>query len=199
MERTNFILRLLLEYARPIILEEFKTDSCIASTRIGLDVLDHYGILAEPLTVKTTIFNPVMLQRHESGERLPTNDAEMQEWVGKYRAWAIGLGFGGDQGPHKWPGHLVLHAEKTTMLDLSIDQANRPQWDISLHPFGTNTFPEFLAGDEPLYVVINGCLLKYHADLNNRGYTISPNWTLRLQRHRTVREIINKIDSELPS
>lgn len=187
MERKERILHLLLQHARPLICEEFRADSCIASTRIGLDVLDYFGILAEPLAVCVTIFNPVMVERRNLGDQLPQNKTEMEEWVKKYGAWAVGVGYGGDQGPMKWPGHLVMLVEKTLMLDLSIDQANRPQHNIELHPFGTMVFPEFLSGQESLLAEVNGCMLRYLVQKDNRGYTASPNWMIRLQRHSPYR------------
>lgn len=197
MEHQRQILTLLLEHARPAILEEFRADSCIASTRIGLDVLDHFGILAEPLPVSVTIFNPVMVEKYDEGMTLPQSKQEMEEWVRLYGAWAIGLGHGGDQGPLKWPGHLVMLVEKELLVDLSIDQVNRPQRNIVLHPFATNTFPEFLSGEEGLCAKVNGCMLRYLVLKGNKGYTTSPNWMIRLQRAGIVRNIIRKIEEEL--
>lgn len=54
-------LKALTKTGRQEILKEFRADSCIASTRCCQDVLAHFGILSEPLSVEVAIYNPAFL------------------------------------------------------------------------------------------------------------------------------------------
>jgi hypothetical protein len=195
MADTYAVLQSLLGIARPVILRHYRADSCIASSRIAIDVLSHFGILAEPLTVNLTVYNPAFAARIEAGDREPETQDELNEWIRKYGAWNVGVGMGGDPRLLTWGGHLVVIAEKRCILDLSADQANRPQRNINLVPLGGDVPPEFFDG-EPLFFQINGCVLKYLVSPDNNGYTSSPDWLQASRREPLVQEIIKKMKEE---
>jgi hypothetical protein len=191
------VLQLLVKHARPEILKEYRRDSCIASSGVGLDVLDHFGILGEPLAVKVMIWNPAFVKRIEAGHPFPKDRAELDVWVKEDGAWNVGLGLGGDPEPMKWPGHLVIIGERRYLLDLSLDQASRPQHNINLDVLGAEITDDFLSGKEPRIVEIGGSIIRFIAWPDNLGYTNSPDWMFRTRRNRIVQRVIRSIEEEL--
>lgn len=127
--RTATVLTGLVRHARDPIRQHFRADSCIASTRIGLDVLAYFGVRAEPLALSVLIFNTAAIELLEGGMHM-NELAEVLHDIPVSREggpWSMGLGLGGDPEPNKWAGHLVISLPYVrTMLDLSIEQANRP-------------------------------------------------------------------------
>src|SRR5690242_14863693 len=102
------ILEILLDHARSVMRQKgFQDDSCIASTRVVLDLCRNYGITAIPLAVTAVAYNPKYAAAIEAGEKPPSGDPVAQAaWMDKRGAWSIGVGLGGDPRPRRWPGHL---------------------------------------------------------------------------------------------
>jgi hypothetical protein len=197
MERTPQILNLLLKHGRPEILKEFRADSCIVSTIIGIDVLSHFNVLANPLPVQVTIWNPAFCKRIQAGQPFPKDIQELDVWVKEDGAWNVGLGLGGDPEPGKWPGHLAVLAEGKYLIDLSLDQASRPHRNINLEPLGMLVTEEFVTGKEPKIIQINDCVLRFLASPGNLGYSKSSDWSIRRRRADVVSAIIRKVGEEL--
>lgn len=184
------ILHRLLIYGRPEILKEFRADSCIGSTAIGLDVLTYFGILAEPLPVKLSIFNAPYVKRIESGSEWPNRET-LVRWGEEDGSYSVGIGFGVNE-PNKWAGHLVLLVENKWLADLSIDQANRPNYNMVFAPFAAEVDNDFLSGASPRIIKENGCVIRIEA-IKNRGFLASPDWTFSGRRKHLVERIIQKI------
>lgn len=136
--RLDVILGGLLKYVRePMLASGFGLDSCIASTRIALDILEHFGVEAEPMPLAIFLLNEEAIQIVESGGTLE----DIKEQTLKYDIshvggpWSIGLGAAGDKRANRWAGHLVAALPQHKMLvDLSADQVARPQKDMPLEP-----------------------------------------------------------------
>jgi len=180
----------LIRHARSEILKEFRDDSCIASTAIGLDVLTHFGVLAEPLAVRTLIFNEAFASRIEGGASWPKGD-EIKTWLEEDGSYSLGIGMGTPL-PGHWAGHLVLLVEKKILIDLSIDQANRPQYNMKFDPFSVEVDNQFLRGI-PKVFKHNGCVIRIDVLPNNMGYITSPDWIFVDRRKKTVDNIIRAI------
>jgi hypothetical protein len=185
------ILHRLLQYGRPEILKEFRADSCIASTAIGLDVLTYFGVLAEPLPVKLSIFNAPYVKRIDEGSAFPNRETLIQ-WGKEDGSYIVGIGYG-TQEPNKWAGHLVLLVENKWLADLSIDQANRPNYNMVFAPFAAEVDADFLAGKNPRIIKdANGCVIRIET-IKSRGFLSSPDWTFVNRRKHLVNKIIQKI------
>ena len=166
--KTVPILEALCARARPIILKYASIDSCIASTRIGMEVLRRLKIQSSPLAVKVVAFNKkgseFMLAKHP-------------EWVREQKDGAYGVGIGHGHGKGTgWDGHLVLIVRDGTryLLDLSIDQASRPQHGIVLTPFYTPYTGEPLTLEIP-----NGGAIIYETEPDNKEWKQAPDWNLK--------------------
>jgi hypothetical protein len=107
----------------------YRPDCCIAATAILNEVLDYFKLTARPLSVIATVFNPVMSERIER-EGMPTLEEAERDWFPRgCHSLAVGAG---DPEPGKWPGHLVTVLGGRVLIDLTLDQANRPQHGIVL-------------------------------------------------------------------
>ena len=177
MKTTEAVLQGLLKYARPEILKEFRADSCIASTAVGLDILMHYGILAEPFPVRTLIFNEPFTSRLENGQGWPTGQ-QVRVWTEEDGSYSVGIGVGTQQ-PNKWAGYLAILVEKRLLLDLSIDQATRPQYNMMLVPLCVEIDEQFISGSPKVFKA-GQCVVRVDALLGNEGYTSSPDWLFYL-------------------
>lgn len=189
-------VQLLLEHARPEILKEFAPDSCIASTAIGIEVLTQLFIAANPLPVRTLIFNKAFSDRIQNGAKFPKNQEQVRKWSKEDGSYSIGIGVGTGL-PGKWPGHLVILVEDV-LIDLSIDQANRPQYSIDLRPFAVTVGEEFLVKKEPFVFAKNGCTIRIdHLQPPNQDFLKSPDWLLSGRRKPIVDRILKIMRGKL--
>lgn len=165
----DLIAAALVGVGRPLVLARYGLDSCIVSTRISIAVFEHFGYLAEPCPVRVAIANPQLVAGIAAGVDIN----ERATWpVG---AWTVGLGLLAD--PAKG-GHLVALSE-TVMVDLTLDQANRPEHRIALQPRAFRVTPEFAAGEAEMQFVVNGCAVAYRRVDEREWWKASPNWSRR--------------------
>jgi hypothetical protein len=151
---------------RRAMLEMYNRDSCIGATRIAISLLERQGIDAYALSVTCAVFNKAFIERVEGAGRWPESVTEREQWHAESGAHSIGVGHGGDMGPDKWPGHLVAIVQRRCLWDLSIDQAERPQYDM-LFPtplvvpmWAAPGGPEpFLRGRERMIGNVGECML----------------------------------------
>lgn len=195
------IVKILLQEGRDEMLRVFRSDSCIAATRITLDVLAHFHVLAEALPARLMIFNPAFVQRIENGAEFPKSGDVVQEWAKEDGSWTLGVGYSdeGTLAPDKWPGHLVAVTEDRWLIDCSLDQAIRLDRDIRVGPAVWDGVTDaFMRGHEPFVRSINGSVLKYMAFPDELRYKNSPNWHNPRPNERAVTEkIIRKIEHGL--
>jgi len=185
------ILHQLLLYGRPEILKEYRADSCIASTAIGLDVLTYFGVLAEPIPVKLSIFNAPYVKRIETGSKFP-NRKMLIQWGKEDGSYSVGIGYGSHE-YNKWAGHLVLLVENKWLADLSIDQANRPLYNMVFDPYAAEVDADFLDGKKPRIIKdANGCVIRIEL-IKDRGFLTAPDWSFGNRRKHLVEKIIQKI------
>lgn len=122
------VIGAMLRIARPIILEHFSKPSCIASTRIGIDVLGYFGIKSEPMPLMLMVFNEEALKILDDGKTFEElGEIQRQESpTTPGGPWSIAVGAEVEDSPD-WAGHLVVALPHRQMIiDLSIDQASRP-------------------------------------------------------------------------
>jgi hypothetical protein len=139
----------------------YRPDCCIAATAILIDLLDHFRLTARPLSVIATVFNPAMSERIDR-EGLPTLEEAERDWF-PHGCYCLAVGVGDPQ-PGKWPGHLVANLAEKVLIDLTLDQADRPQYGILLPmPIVAPFPPEFLTEDGQMVGMVNGCRVVYEA------------------------------------
>jgi hypothetical protein len=169
---------------RRAILEHYAVNSCIASTRIAIDLLAELEIAARPLSVRAAVLNLPMRELVERHGRFPRDGAERERWFEESKAAGVGLGYPDpertDIAPEANGIHLVAIVEERFLWDLTIDQAMRPQYGIVVPEPIVAHIPKprlFLNAREPLTVQgIGGVVVRYDAGPNDRRYARSPNW-----------------------
>jgi hypothetical protein len=199
------IVHALAEHARPIIRQDYRADSCIVSTLIGIEALRYFGIPAVAQSVRVRAFNRMMAAHVVAGEI--DTDRPCEYWTPIDGSWGVGIGFGvydangqrtGDPQRHGWDGHLVIRCDKfqaPVMIDLSIDQVSRPQHDLIAEPFcgllpsGWPTPPDNMAVFEFEHAVL---AYDVHAD---ESYLDSPDWRLAKRARPTTGRVIKKLQA----
>jgi hypothetical protein len=147
-----------------------RPDCCILATAALIDVFDYFKLTAKPLSVISTVFNPRMADRIAL-EGMPTPEEAERSWFPPHdtcRSLAVGAG---DPEPGKWPGHLVCVLDGKVLIDLTLDQADRPHRGIELPvPVIAPVNEEFLAGQGELVGMVNGCRVVYLARPEDRTF-----------------------------
>lgn len=176
------LLELIGPPLRRTILKFYGADSCIASTRVAIDVLEGLGLNARPLMVETEVFNAAMIRLIEA-DAIPDDPAERIRKFDETGAWGLALGKPDPRRtdvPKELMGiHVVAIVQERLLWDLSIDQASRPQRNMSLEgPLVFATTPAFLAGREPLVVAESKGMgmIRIKPKPADTRYTVSPNW-----------------------
>lgn len=200
--RTRAILDGLTQHARPLILDHYRADSCIASTRVAIEVLRYFGLNAEPLPLLVLAFNAEAARMIEEGADLPTVHAETLKYSTDDPGgpWTIAVGTGrqarhsGDEG---WAGHLVAAIpDLKVVIDLSIDQINRPHKTMNFTPVWS-IVPEddWWAGEvnNAFFRTDEDCLLILDRNaLDPDGYKASTNWTMKDHSKTAIKQIVGQ-------
>lgn len=111
----------------------FNRDICVLSGWAGRELLRRFGISAKPVAVRAVALNDVFWElTGEDWDKVFSVNLEDDDVPDE--AWSVGIGFG-PESPGRWPGHLVLTTRNPDMLlDLTLDQASRPERGINLYP-----------------------------------------------------------------
>jgi len=172
----------------------YRPDCCIAATAILNEVLDYFKLTARPLSVIATVFNPVMSERIAQ-EGMPTLEEAERDWFTK-GCYSLAVG-AGDAQPGKWPGHLVTVLGGRVLIDLTLDQANRPQHGIVLPmQILAPCDPDFLAGQAWVAGIVSGCWVVYQARPGDRSFERSNDWKSRKRRAAVVGAAIRLLKKE---
>jgi hypothetical protein len=180
---------------RKEMVSDFVENSCIASTRVVVNVLKHYGYDALPFPCQVYVYNKTFKEHLEAGKKLFQGDA-LIEWCKLTGAWSVGIGVYDPEKHFRETGHLVaLIPGHNILVDASIDQANRPQHGIHLPQvlIAGELTDGFKAGVEDLSLTHNDCLLVYHPT-DNDIYKIAPDWLKQGRVNRIVRAVRRQIE-----
>ena len=168
-----------------VAYEEVRADynqhTCIGMAAALLTTLKLAGEEgAFPLTVRAHITNPAFTRRRASAALPPTQE-QVEKWGRQDGSFQASIGFDLKQEGKGWPGHLVVIVPdavdgRTLMFDLTIMQAEQPQHDIHLRPVILAVKPEFLNGEQPFGLKVNGCQVMYKASPNDKSYEETPVW-----------------------
>lgn len=188
------ILDVVKTHARAEILKSFRTDSCIATTRLICRLFRHYGIACEPLPVRAHIYNKSFQDNVRDNPWAMSPEA-FRDWCERTGAWSVGLGV--PNSGEDIVGHYIAYLpDKKLLIDASIDQASRPHKGI--HIDETLIFPaepEFLEGKEPAVLTSDeGVSVMYTAHLENKSYKQSPDWLDKSRTQPALRALIDRLE-----
>jgi len=173
-----------LREIREQILAASRPDSCIRSTKILCQLGELLDIRVEPFVVEANIFNPpfaeeIIKYAWEIPKEILATFNEETHWHG-----VIGSRCPEEREPNKvdgWPGHLVaiVYTPKNPYLvDLSIDQMNRPKRGVSItEPFVYELSESgFLEGEKEIGATHNDCVFLYRPVPEDRSFETAPDW-----------------------
>lgn len=167
----------LEEVGRPELLRVASRDSCVASSRLVQEVLSYFGWRAKcqraMLVACNARFQELMLaERIRWDERLP-------DWAVEEGAWALGMG--SPPGMREGVGHVVC-LSGAWLMDLSLDQASRPERRMTLEP--TLIQLQYREGElQARGMTEEGCLLMWRVFDDQSWRGLSPDWTKWHQRY----------------
>lgn len=186
------MVSVLMGEGREAVLGRFAAASCIASTRVAVELLRSYGVRAGALCVEALVFNPAMAAAVAAGAPEPRCRAEMAVRQRRDGWHSIGIGLE-DPGSPVWSGHVVCVVGGRGVLDLSLDQAIRPQHGIWTRPAWFEAEREFLAGGCEAAIEQAGSVIRYRARPHDRAFLHAPDWR-ELSR---VRPILRQLEARL--
>lgn len=186
--------------ARRATLEVARADSCVLTTRAIVAVCARLHLPARPLTCGAVAVNRAWLDCVIKWGMAETPD-EGRRRQRDYRAYSVGIGYGATPRPDGLDGHLVAIVGERLLVDGSIDQTNRPAWDLVHGVIVAPLHPGFLTpgGDgrgasgaaRRMAVETPSGGVFYEARPEDRRYETSPDWIEprrgRRIEHRTVR------------
>ena len=159
------------------VLETFRQDSCIASTRVVIDVLDYFGIVARPRPVAAVAFNP-------EGYQLFLKGVPLEEWPKS--AHSVGVKGTGPHVGDRWDGHLVA-VNETHLFDASLDQMSRPEQGIPLEA-SVFVMPAEVTSDQVWWERADGVVVIY-GWISDGAWRRSKNWS---RREPAIRQAIGR-------
>ena len=161
-----------------------------------LDVLRARGVNdAYPLTVKPRILNPRFTERLND-EPFPQTTEQLAQWdADDCHIVVIGHGKGSET---EWPAHLVVVIPnalngRDALCDLTITQANVPDWGIVLGAVLVGVRESLVDGSEDFGVTVNGSRIVYRAFPENQSFKRTPIWTRKLRRNAIVKRVLGRL------
>jgi hypothetical protein len=169
------VARLVRELPAELTRMGYARKTCILHTRYAVDALRILGVRARPMAARVMVGNAEWRRIAQEVGHWPQHI----EWTPE--TWCLGIGFGPDPREER-PGynaHVIAIADERWGVDLTIDQASRPQHGINLSPHYWPVTPAFLRGEEPAQFLVNGeSHVHYDAMPADRGFLLVPDWRL---------------------
>jgi len=182
----QYLISEFLSYARPLILEYFDPDSCIASTRVTIETMKYFGLDFKPLVTQALVFNKPAWTHFRDNE-LEVND--MEAWGEIDGSWSVGLGFPPNKNYKGFVGHLIAHSKSLSIIiDCSLDQATRPKHGIIVKPMAFTINKELF--EKGNVFTLDDTVLFYRTMINPT-FQSAPDWKLESKWRPIVTECIN--------
>lgn len=160
---------------RIAMLSAFSPNSCIAATRISVEAARMLGLRARPMVCGTTVLNSAAATwARDRG--LPQTQEELGAW---HAAGCHGVSIANvEHDVAHGVRHLVALIEERWLVDLSLDQACRPQQDILLGPCVFAVTRDEIR-DQRVVRDVDGAHVEYDFSWPERGYLLAPDWVDR--------------------
>jgi hypothetical protein len=193
--------------ARPLILRYARPDSCIYSTRVVSELLVGLGFQAVPVPVAVRVTSPALVSRLAAWRAAHPEDpdgpraVEVARWTDEpgSRCWSVGVGYGPADGrpvpADKYRGHLIALGPGGLLVDLSIDQANRPKVGIRVAPVVGVASRAFWLGEEAAgFRTPDGCDVHYQRITDDGTWRTAPDWVRPGRTKAVVNELAGLVE-----
>lgn len=174
------LLRRLVEVA-PFVLASWSKEGprCVLATACGVDLLQRFGVRAEPLAVRATVLNRGFLEWRKAGR---VGDPR------SFGAFCVEAGApDATEEPGRWNGHLLVAVPtRGAVLDLDLRQFHRPEKGIRMPASaGFEWAPPYA---ETQFGLPGGVRL-FLERLADRRFLESPDWARTDRRKEIVDEL----------
>lgn len=184
--------------ARTAVLEVYRPDTCILTTKLLLELLREHDIPALPLAAGAILLNAPMARLvQERG--WPGHASVTQGWQRAFGAYSIGIGYHAEAGlatgPTRYDHHVLCYVPGLGLLDASLDQASRPEHGIVAGVTLTEVGPLALAGHERAVAPLTAGLVLYETRPAERAFLVAPGWQggRRYERVRERARILHRL------
>jgi diacylglycerol kinase len=171
---------------------------CIEAAALLTKTLQKVGISgSHQLTVGVKILNAAF-QEFVKKNGVPQDETSRRAFNDAGAA-AVVLGKGAENAQAgMWPGHLVVivpgaFKANAALVDLTIAQANKPDWAIRLEPLCLKVTDDFLLGSRSASFEVNGSLLKYTAYPEDHSYGDWSHFMARQDIERAATEVVSRL------
>lgn len=187
------VIKAYAEVARPLISERFGSASCIAAARVTIDVMRHFGLRAEPVSVVARASNAQYWAcRARVGGRPPESQKEFERWHVQDGAYVAQVG---NATAPDGSGHVVAVVEAHTLIDGAIDQLDRPRYNLRLPPILiAQCQPDFRQGATVMLGVYGGATVQYDAVEENDWFRRSEYWWSE-DVAAVAADVVNRVDT----
>lgn len=162
----------LCAYTRPRLIADYEPNCCVLASAIAIDVFGYFGIAARPLPVYAEAYNAAFVDAISRG--VDPDPATCR---------VVQIDF-----------HLVAYLPgRHALLDLTLDQASRPNRRLNLTPLFTYCPPDFdPEHGEFALGHVDGTAVTYNTVLKQTPprWRRSPDWTDRRRRRHLVADTI---------
>lgn len=186
----ELILRTCLKEARALVLQATDTKAtCILMVRLIMRVLERFGYASTPLSVGFQAWNAIMEAKMVENNRKPVNPEEAAQ-LRKEGAYVVEIDEESKTG--QYPGHLILKTRSGWLIDPSIDQASRPEFDLPIDNWCERCPEDFPHPNPEMWRNHpNGSHLHYWIqDPLIKDFTTCPDWNVKL-RDSPVNLVVN--------
>lgn len=155
------IREFLLAEVRPAVLGIYKPNSCIATTRVAVNILEYLGVKARPWPCALLVANKPGARLLVDGYDLLPDELEQLRANGAFAVEVAGTG-AWDHVHGGWDGHMVALGEfddGAWLLDLSLDQARRSAHHIDVTPTAARV--RSIPPDQPVVARVESCLVRW--------------------------------------
>jgi hypothetical protein len=177
----------LESHGRDVIRDYFRVDGCIEASAIVADVFKAFQIPARAVHCAVNIFNPAAIRFLKQYGESPVTKEREAEWNQRRCKWvAIAPGATGQSS--RYQGHVAVIAGADLLVDLTLDQANRPEFELVMPPI-------FQCLQETSEVVLNigRCRLEYFFDHKRRDFEQTTAWRKHGRRVDAVQQLVRLV------
>jgi hypothetical protein len=183
MTNTERLLDQLVEEVYPQLREKFGAGNCILASKAAIEFLRMNNVPAFPIVAETHVMNDTWM----NALQLPDVNEEMMKQAVANGAHCVAVVEDQPDSPRKgYKGHLVVIVNREFIVDLSLDQANRPAKDIQADPFWLEMprleLTSFLRGRTAFTACQvhdgNNTWITYRLQPKRKDFETAPDWVL---------------------
>ena len=151
----------LIAEVRPAVLGVYSPNSCVATVKVAIGVLEHAGVKARAWPCALLVANQEAAHLMVDADELTPEEIQALRDRGAHAVEIAGTGTWSAE-ENRWDGHLVVladFADGPFLIDLSIDQARRGAYQIDVAPTAVRI--RQMPPEEPVVSKVESCWVRW--------------------------------------